>query len=315
MSHAAPSRAFDVLGLGIVTVDELLYVEHYPAPDTKTRVRHRLRECGGLTGNALIAAARLGARCAYAGRLGDDDASRFVRDALAGEGIDVDAVDPHRTGAPIRSTIVVDESSGSRTILFELPEGEPYGGDWPPESLIASARVLFLDHHDADRTLRAASLARRAGVPTVADLERSEGPRFAELLAASDHLIVGRPFAGTLAGSDEIGAIFEHLHVGDRTVTVVTEGAHGCYFAEVPGTPPAHLPAFDVAAVDTTACGDIYHGAYAAALAWGWALADRLRFAAAAAALQATRPGASGAAPRRGEVDAFLAQHPEDRGG
>jgi sugar/nucleoside kinase (ribokinase family) len=61
--------------------------------------------------------------------------------------------------------------------------------------------------------------------------------------------------------------------------------------------------------VDTTGCGDVFHGAYASALARGLSLAERVRFAAAAAALKATRPGGQAGIPTRPEVEAFLQEH------
>ncbi len=72
-THPAPeswSSTFDILGLGCTAVDDLLYVEHYPAADSKVRIRRQERQGGGLTGTALVAAARMGARCQYAGGLG-----------------------------------------------------------------------------------------------------------------------------------------------------------------------------------------------------------------------------------------------------
>lgn len=54
------SAAWDVLGLGAITVDDLLYVEHYPQPDTKTPVRAMRREGGGLAGTAPAAAVARG---------------------------------------------------------------------------------------------------------------------------------------------------------------------------------------------------------------------------------------------------------------
>ena len=73
------NSSFDILGIGCVSVDDLLYVPgSYPAADTKTQVLDWDRQCGGLTGTALVAAARLGARCAFAGLLGFDDLSRIV---------------------------------------------------------------------------------------------------------------------------------------------------------------------------------------------------------------------------------------------
>ncbi|MFN8458161.1 MAG: hypothetical protein U0401_26510 [Anaerolineae bacterium] len=60
------SPRWDILGLGVVTVDDPLYVDHYPQPNTKLPIRAKRREGGGLTATALVAAARLGASTAYA---------------------------------------------------------------------------------------------------------------------------------------------------------------------------------------------------------------------------------------------------------
>src|SRR5262245_3177371 len=111
---------WDVLGIGCVAVDDLLYLDDFPLHDTKVRVRMRQRQCGGLTATALVAAARLGASCAFAGVLGDDENSRFVLDTLRGEGIDIGPV-VYRAGArPIHSTILVESGQQTRTILYDL---------------------------------------------------------------------------------------------------------------------------------------------------------------------------------------------------
>src|SRR5579859_6727890 len=110
---------WDVLGLGCVAVDHLLYLDEYPAADSKVRIKRYERSCGGLSANALVAASRLGAACAFAGALGSDDDSRYVLHSLASEGIDLSPV-VYRSGVrPIRSTILVDETLHTRTILFD----------------------------------------------------------------------------------------------------------------------------------------------------------------------------------------------------
>jgi sulfofructose kinase len=65
----------DILGVGSVAVDDLLAVAAYPPADAKARVLRRERQCGGLTGTALVTAARSGARCGYAGVVGTDELS------------------------------------------------------------------------------------------------------------------------------------------------------------------------------------------------------------------------------------------------
>src|SRR5436305_4642194 len=146
----AAQPQYDVLGLGCVAVDDLLYVPAYPPADAKVQVRRRERQCGGLTATALVAAARLGARCAFAGVLGDDPDSRFVLDCLEAEGVDTAHVVRRPDARPIRSTIIVDEARRTRTILYDL--GGSTGADpaAPPEDVIRSARVLFVDHYGVE---------------------------------------------------------------------------------------------------------------------------------------------------------------------
>jgi len=72
------SPTIDILGLGAVTIDDLIYVDHYPAADAKIPVLRSERHCGGLTGTALVAASRLGLKTVYAGALGTDDLSNYL---------------------------------------------------------------------------------------------------------------------------------------------------------------------------------------------------------------------------------------------
>jgi sulfofructose kinase len=85
---------------------------------------------------------------------------------------------------------------------------------------------------------------------------------------------------------------------------IITDGPNGCWSLATGGESAVrHHPAFLVAAKDTTGCGDVFHGAYAACLARGDCLEDRIRFASAAAALRAKE----GEIPRRMAVEQFLA--------
>ena len=310
MADEPLNASFDVLGLGIVTVDDLLYVEHYPPPDAKVPVRRRLRQCGGLTGTALVAAARLGARCAFAGILADDELSDFIRWTFLHEGIDLSHEHPNAARRPIHSTIIVDETTRTRTIFFERDPSRYDGHDWPPESLIRSSKVLFLDHDYLRARHPGRPAARDAGVPIVADYERDEAPDFAELLGLTDHLIVSRDFAARLTGVSDPKEAVVRLWSARRAVAVVTDGEAGCWWVDAANpNEPRYQPAFPVAVVDTTGCGDVFHGAYASALARGLALPDRLQFASAAAAIKATQAGGQAGIPTRIEVAEFSRRH------
>jgi sugar/nucleoside kinase (ribokinase family) len=304
--------AWDVLGLGCVAVDDLLYVPTYPPPDTKVRVRRRERQGGGLTGTALVAAARLGARCAFAGVLGDDEDSHFVEECFHRVGVDTSTVVRRPGARPIRSTIIVDEGGHSRTIFFDLAGSTGADPQAPPADVIRAARVLFVDHYGLEGMTRAARIARAAGLPVVADLERDEQLGFEILLGLVDHLIVSQAFAGRRTGADDPAVAARHLWAEGRRAVVVTCGGEGAWFLDATGA-ATHQPAFHVPIVDTTGCGDVFHGAYAAALARGQDLPGCVRFASAAAALKAMHAGAQAGIPTRAEVEPFLQQANEPR--
>jgi sulfofructose kinase len=297
----------EVLGLGAVAVDDLYYLDGFPRPDEKVLVVSNERQAGGLTGTALVAAARLGCRAAYAGTLGEDELSRYILDGLRAEGVSTEWVVHRRGSRPYRSVVIVDRKTKSRTLL-SCTDGV-LGADphLPEESLILASKVLFVDHTGAVGMLRAARIARRGGIPVVGDFERRYPAPFDELLALTDHLVLPVQFACQLTGARDGRTAAEALWDRSRAAVVVTEGAEGSWYvsAELPGG-ARHQEAFRVEAVDTTGCGDVFHGAYAAGLAQGLGLAERVRLASAAAAIKATHPGGQKGIPTRAEVEAFL---------
>ncbi len=302
---------FDILGLGCVAVDDLLYVDVYPPADAKARVQGRDRQCGGLTATALVAAARLGARCAYGGTLGDDEFSRFVIDRLQQEHINVQYLRRRADARPIRSVIVVARSQQTRTIFYDLEGAAPVTPDWPPEALIRAARVLFVDHFGVEGMLRAARIALAAGIPVVADFESLlPSPEFGELVTLVSHPLVSLDFARRWTGRERPDQAALALWSPRRDTVVVTCGAEGCWYVNsAHPTEARQQPAYPVQVVDTTGCGDVFHGAYAAGLAQGLDLTSRLQLAAATAALKATRPGGQAGSPLRPAVEAFLREH------
>jgi ribokinase len=248
----------------------------------------------------------MGAACAYAGVLGHDPLSQFVAESLRHEGIDLAPVAWRDDARPVHSMIVVDVERHTRNIFFEITGATGADGTLPSEDVIRSAGVVFIDHYGSDGNIRVANLARAAGIPVVADFERDNVPRFEEMLDLVDHLIVSERFAQKLTGMDDPAGAARALCTPRRVVVIVTCGDAGCWSAAADGGAATHWPAFEVEVSDTTGCGDVFHGVYAASLARADELPQRIRLATAAAAIKATRPGAQDGAPTRAEVDAFL---------
>ncbi len=292
-----------ILGLGCAAVDDVLYVPAFPARDEKLRVSHSLRRCGGLTCVALVSAARLGARCAYAGCLGTDELSQHITQYFAREGVDLQHAPRLPEARAVHSVIVVGEDTGSRNIFFEADGLIGAHDSLPRDEVIRASKVLFIDQWGMHGNLRAARAARAWGLPVVADFEDATAPQFAEVLALVDHLILSKRFALELTRAPNPAEAARALWRNDRAAVIVTCGSEGCWSVS-PGQSdtPRHHPAFPVKTSDSTGCGDVFHGAYAARLALGETVDQRIRFASAAAALKAM----NNEIPRLGEVEEFL---------
>jgi sulfofructose kinase len=294
---------WDVLGIGSMAVDDLVFLPKYPEQDTKNEISHSERHGGGLTATALVAAVRLGARAAFAGVLGTDDLSKWAEDDLARDGVDVSLVVHHPDAKVIHAVIIVEQEQHSRTILYQLNGRAGADDELPSAEVIQAAGVLFVDDFGVKGNLRAVGIARAADVPVVADFER-EPPM--NLINMVDHLIVGARFAQRVTGAASPEAAARALWHSEHAAVVVTMGEAGAWMLDARGE-LQHQPAFPVQAVDTTGCGDVFHGAYAWGLTRGLDLGARVRIASAAAALKATQPGGRKGIPTLAQVEAFLA--------
>jgi sulfofructose kinase len=299
-------KKWDILGVGTAAVDDQLYVERFPRPDEKMRVQSTCRQPGGQTATALVAAARQGARTAFFSRLGEDSLSQYTVAELEKEQVDCSLVQYNNECRPYHTTIIVDQSAHSRTILYSA-EGvtEPDMGAFNP-IWIEQSRVVFIDHNIPHAILHAARLARSAGVPVVADIESTIISGLAELLPLVDHLIVSRDFAWRLTGETEIPEMLSALAHTPRTATVITWGKQGCWYTTGKGC--QHVPAIEVKVVDTTGCGDVFHGTYAAAIARGEEIPHAIHIATTSAGLKATKPGGRPGIPTLAEVESLLAE-------
>ncbi len=303
----------DVLAAGAAAVDDLILVDDFPAPDSKLKVQAMQRQGGGLAATAAVAAARLGVAAGFCGRLGDDELSRYTVRELEAEGVDCARVLFDAAARPYHSVIIVDLAGGSRTILYtadgvrHLAAGE-IALDW-----LAGCRVLFCDHHVARPALALLPEARRRGIEVVIDVEDEREPGAAGLLQQAGHVIVGVQVAGRATGESDPARMARALAAAGQACVAVTAGALGCWYTgTATGGRVRHLPAFDVEVVDTTGCGDVFHGAYAAALALGLEPRQAIRMATAAAGLKAARPGGRAGIPDRATLARFLAEHADE---
>lgn len=274
---------------------------------------------GGDTSNAMVAAARSGARTGYITRVGDDPFGAALRGLWAAEGIDTAAVDIDRR-APTGIYFVTHGPQGHE---FSYRRAGSAASLMTPESLprayIESARALHvsgisqaISEGAADTVFAAIDCARAAGRLVSYDtnlrlklwpLARARAVTH-EAMRSCDIALPGLEDARLLTGLQEPDAIADfYLHLG-AAVVALTLGAQGALVA----TPEkrARIASGKVEAVDATGAGDTFDGAFLAEfLACGEAFRAG-RYACAAAALSTRGFGAVGPMPGRGEVEAVL---------
>lgn len=287
------SVPLQILGFGAVSIDDIFYVDQ-PLDAGKGRIKQRVRAHGGNVATALCVAASLGAKAGFAGWMSNRPDCKSVVDAFEKAGVDLTLSSTASEAKPVRSTIIVG-SNGERFIAFD-DDADLGPSDLLDPSVFASIHVLLIDSYAFSSTTLVAE-AREAGTQIVADLEWSVGPEIGQLADICDHLVLPWDFAVELGGDDDPSALLNKLWSKDRMAVVVTRGGEGCFIRQRNDPVFWHLPAHTVPVLDTTGCGDCFHGAYAAALVSGKNPFESARYASAAAAFSATGRGGRGALP------------------
>jgi len=293
----------EVVGIGQCACDLIGALADYPAVDQKSELEQFQIEGGGPVASALVALRRLGVSTTFCGRVGGDDFGERIRAGLVAEGVECSGLFTDWKGNSQVAFIAVD-GQGRRTIFCHRGTARPLQAHEVDLAAVGDARVLHLDGQQAEAAVAAARVARDAGVITVLDggtLRESTWP----LLPLIDHLVVSEKFATQYAGDGTPSQQLSRLLETGARAAVITAGERGCWGQEPDGE-VIHQPAFAVEAVDTTGCGDAFHGGYIFGLLQGWPLSRRLGFAAAVAALKTRAYGGRQALPALDEVQVIL---------
>jgi sugar/nucleoside kinase (ribokinase family) len=261
---------------------------------------------GGCAANAAVAVTRLGGRSVLAGPLGgpagEDASGERALALLARERVDCSGcLRVDGTSTPL-SAIFVD-ARGDRMIVtrrdYRLDAARPAD----PTGLVASADAVLADNRFPEFVRPICAAARIRGLPVVLDAD-GPTPMDDELFRIATHVVFSSDGLRATTGLDDLAAALVRIAAVTKSFLAVTRGPLDVLWWD--GVALRNSEVFAVNAVDTLAAGDIFHGAFALALAEGKNEIAAMRFAAAAAGLKCTRIGGSTAAPYRAEVDALL---------
>jgi sulfofructose kinase len=299
-----PSARPRVVCVGHAALDRVFTVDHWPTGSAKI-VASRLEECGGgMAANAAVAIARLGGEVAFWGPTGADATADVIESQLQAEGVDVAQL-RRLPGMRSSSSAVLIDSHGERLVVGFRSEALQTDAQWLPLARLTEVDAVLVDVRWAAGAEAALRGARERGACAILDGEIAERAVLERLLGLAQHAIFSERGLHGLDADLESGlrgAIGRGVEVA-----AVTRGEQGVLWIERsnPGQVRS-CPAFPVRTVDTLAAGDVFHGAYALAIAQRFPVAEAMRFASAAAAIKCSRTGGRLGAPARAEVDALL---------
>ena len=297
--------------VGSCNADLTVYTEKVPVNGETVSGTRLVIGPGGKGSNQATALSRAGADTAIICRMGRDSLASVLDAHYASEGISTEAVIRDSSRQTGSATIIVDEITGdNRIVVVPGANGALCPEDVELHSeLISSCDILLLQlESPVEASLYAARLARKSGAKVILNpAPAKEIP--SELISLCNYIIPNETEAETLTGiaitsAEDAYAAGKALIALGAENAIITLGKAGC--AAVTKETAFTVPAFKVKAVDTTAAGDQFCGAFAAELALGAELLKALRFATAASAISVTRAGASVSMATRSEIEEFL---------
>jgi sulfofructose kinase len=295
-----------VFCVGHAVQDFVFTVPALPDRGAKYRASGFASVGGGPAATAAVAIARLGGHAVLAARVGDDGAADMIVAELQGHGVDCSHVRRCPGCSSSVSAVIVD-ARGERMIVNNLDPALPADPEWLPVPAAVGAQAVLADTRWPQGALAALLAARAAGLPAMLDADRPIPPDGA-LLRAATHVAFSTDALADYTGIADPARALAQVARDLPGWCCVTAGGDGVYAMADGGL--RRYAAFDVPVVDTLGAGDVWHGAFALALAEGIDETAALRIASAAAAIKVQRAGGRAGAPTRAELDDFLAARP-----
>jgi len=244
-------------------------------------------------------------------RQGDDWIGERIRSELTDLGVEMRHCLRQAAASSALASVWVREADGARCIAYDPGNVAPMRPEDLPTGVIESARVLHTNGRHEAGWFEAARRARAAGVAVSFDGGAHRfRPETREFLPWIDIAIVSLDWAERCSGRENPEAAAQSVRELGPELVEVTAGLRGSWI--LGPSEQFHQPAFAVAdTIDTTGCGDVYHGAFLAGWAWGWPLERCAKIASAAAAMNSRALGGRGALPSLAQVEEFLLARPD----
>lgn len=292
--------------VGIAVQDRIYYLDKMPHAGGGKFVAHHYREVGGgPAATAAVAVAKLGAEVDFIGRLGDDNIGSAIISELSSYQVNPSKIKIYRDAKSSQSSIFVD-NSGERVIVNYPSPNLLEHTNWLEEIDFRQYDLVLCDvrwHAGAEYCLQQ---AKKYGIPTVLDADVTP-QNIKPLAKLADHVVFSAPGLEKMTNEKDLNkALMLAKQVCAGTV-YVTKGSEGCDW--IVSNIQYSYKGFEVKVVDTTGAGDVFHGAFAYAIANKYPIEKAVIFANAVAALKCTAEGGRDGIPSLQEVENFMLLH------
>ena len=298
------SNQIKIAGFGVTTLDYIALVEEL---DSNKNAKISMFETvlGGLTGNAILAAKRLGAKTSLKSFFGNDEAGEKILHLLSTENIDTIFCEKISGKKSLFSFITIDFNTGERTI-FSHKDNIDVLQEAIDFSFLDNADACLLDIHWKEAGLAVAKEANKRNIPIIADFRINK--ENTHILNDIDYPIISIDYALSLSDDGKIETALHKMKDSGAGNPIITAGKNGCYYIDEISKKSINIPAFKINPVDTCGAGDVFHGAFAFAITQ-FTLKEALLFASASSAIKCTRFGGGKGSPSFEEVMLFLKKY------
>lgn len=296
-----------VISLGVAVQDFVFSVDEIPTEARKYRAKDLAVVGGGCAATAAVAIARLDGDCRLISRLGNDMTADIIIGDLESDDVNCAGVKRFDGCKSPLSSIMVDQT-GERLVVGFRDDNMPRDPGFVNEHFGAPDAVIA-DSRWAEGAVRLFELAAEKNIPAVLDGEMPFGVPEREAAQLATHPVFSAQGLRDYADeTDLLTGLLAASALREGRWTAVTDGPNGVYIAH--DGMLTRLSGHHIDVVDTLGAGDVWHGAFALALAEGKSDEDAMIFASGAAALKCTHFGGRKGTPTRQILNNFLETHP-----
>ena len=293
-----------VVGIGACVMDTLITVPHFPTEDTKLRAEGTKLAGGGPAATGIVAVSKLGISAGFIGVLSKDGTGDFLKGDFEKYGVCTKNIDFLEGYRAFTSCIWLSKESTSRTCVFDKGNLPALVLDDAKKKAIAEADILMVDGNELTAAIEAAKYAKEHGTKVLYDAgglyQGIEG-----LLPYVDILIPSKEYALGHTGCENVEDAAKKLYdTYNPEVVIITMGKDGGILYD--GEKITAYPIYPAEVVDSNGAGDVFHGAFAAGLSYGFDFLKCCHFSSAVSAMKCLKVGAREAVPSFDEVKEYL---------